>query len=80
VMAFKKVFESLNQEKKNQIKLTLIGDLGKKTNYAHKSHTDKDDFYAGVENIINTNDFITHHERMNNEDFISSLQKTHVGL
>lgn len=78
VLAFDRI--TLIDEFKGKARLTIIGDLQRRHNYAHKEFHDGDDFFSSIESCINKNKMITHYTKIDNESLISSLDNCHIGL
>ncbi|WP_158781396.1 glycosyltransferase family 4 protein [Pantoea sp. BAV 3049] len=78
-----RAFEQLLTEGKiqpDQVKVTLIGDLEKRHNYALGKHQDDPQFSTATEAAIAGHSIFDHVKFMPNEQVLSLLQKADVGL
>lgn len=76
-------FEQLLNEGKispDQVKVTLIGDLEKRHNYALGHYQDDPQFYSNTEAVIARHSLFEHHAFMPNEQVLTLLQKADIGL
>ena len=78
-----RAFSELVEEKlikPEQVKVTLIGDLEKKANYAHGKHQDDSLFSSETEKLIGRYSLFEQIRFMPNDQVLSLLQRADVGL
>ncbi|WP_338563521.1 glycosyltransferase family 4 protein [Erwinia sp. E_sp_B04_7] len=63
-----------------QVRVTLIGDLEKRVNYAHGQHQDDPFFSKETEKLISQHSLFEHQGFMPNDQVLSLLQRADVGL
>lgn len=64
----------------NSIRLTVVGDLSKKHNYALNEYQDNDDFHKKIEKIVQNNDSIRHFNSLSNDELLKMMKDSHVGI
>ncbi|WP_380178680.1 glycosyltransferase family 4 protein [Kalamiella sp. sgz302252] len=78
-----RTFDELIKEGKiqpEQVRVTLIGDLGKTNNYAFSNYQDDPVFASETEAAIARHNFIEHASAMPNDKIMQLLQRADVGL
>ncbi|MBK0093389.1 glycosyltransferase family 4 protein [Erwinia sp. S59] len=65
---------------RGQIQVTLIGDITQRHNIAHRQFQDDEAFYTRIEQLIKTSPHIQHFTTLPNNQVLTLLQHSHVGL